>query len=53
MVGDNIGDSVPGVWAALGTMMALEARHRTGEGAFVDMAMYDCMATHMTSSMPF
>ncbi len=53
MVGDNIGDSVPGVWAALGTMMALEARHRTGEGAFVDMAMYDCMATHMTSTMPF
>ena len=33
--------------------MALEARHRTGEGAFVDMAMYDCMATHMTSTMPF
>ena len=53
MVGDNIGDSVPGVWAALGTMMALESRHRTGEGAFVDMAMYDCMATHMTSTMPF
>jgi crotonobetainyl-CoA:carnitine CoA-transferase CaiB-like acyl-CoA transferase len=53
MVGDNIGDSVPGVWAALGVMMALEARHRTGEGAFVDMAMYDCMAAHMTSTMPF
>jgi len=53
MVGDNIGDSVPGVWSALGVMMALEARHRTGEGAFVDMAMYDCMATHMTSTMPF
>ena len=53
MVGDNIGDSVPGVWAALGIMMALEARHRTGEGAFVDMAMYDCMTAHTTSTMPF
>ena len=53
MVGDNIGDSVPGVWTALGIMMALEARHRTGEGAFVDMSMYDCMAAHMTSTMPF
>ena len=53
MVGDNIGDSVPGVWTALGIMMALEARHRTGEGAFIDMAMYDCMAAHMTSTMPF
>ena len=53
MVGDNIGDSVPGVWTALGIMMALEARHRTGEGAFVDMSMYDCMAAHMTSTMPY
>ena len=53
MVGDNIGDSVPGVWTAWGIMMALEARHRTGEGAFVDMSMYDCMAAHMTSTMPF
>ena len=39
MVGDNIGDSVPGVWTALGIMMALEKRHRTGEGAFIDMSM--------------
>ena len=53
MVGDNIGDSVPGVWTALGIMMALEKRHRTGEGAFVDMSMYDCMAAHTTSTMPF
>ncbi|MDA0263445.1 MAG: CoA transferase, partial [Chloroflexi bacterium] len=53
MVGDNIGDSVPGVWTALGIMMALEARHKTGEGAFVDMAMYDCMVAHTTSTMPY
>ena len=52
MVGDNIGDSVPGVWAALGVMMALESRRKTGKGQHVDMAMYDCMAAHTTSSMP-
>ena len=52
MVGDNIGDSVPGVWTALGVMMALEARHKTGLGQHVDMAMYDCMVAHTTSSMP-
>ena len=52
MVGDNIGDSVPGVWTALGVMMALEARHKTGKGQHVDMAMYDCMVAHTTSSMP-
>tara|TARA_B100000378_G_C18050954_1_gene413204 strand:+ start:19 stop:1164 length:1146 start_codon:yes stop_codon:yes gene_type:complete len=52
MVGDNIGDTVPGVWSALGVMLALEARHKTGKGQHVDMAMYDCMVAHTTSSMP-
>ena len=53
MVGDNIGDSVPGVWAALGIVLALETRRKTGQGQHVDMAMYDCMTAHTTSSMPF
>ena len=53
MVGDNIGDSVPGVWTALGIVLALETRRKTGLGQHVDMAMYDCMAAHTTSSMPF
>ena len=52
MVGDNIGDSVPGLWTALGVLMALETRRKTGQGQHVDMAMYDCMAAHTTSSMP-
>ena len=53
MVGDNIGDSVPGVWTALGIMMALETRRKTGRGQHLDMAMYDCMVAHTTSIMPF
>ena len=52
MVGDNIGDSVPGVWTALGIMLALETRRKTGLGQMVDMAMYDCMMAHTTSTMP-
>ena len=52
MVGDNIGDSVPGLWTALGIMMALESKRKTGLGQHVDMAMYDCMVAHTTSSMP-
>jgi crotonobetainyl-CoA:carnitine CoA-transferase CaiB-like acyl-CoA transferase len=52
MVGDNIGDSVPGLWTALGVVLALETRHKTGLGQHVDMAMYDCMVAHTTSSMP-
>ena len=50
-VGDNIGDSVPGVWAALGIMMALETRRQTGRGQHVDVAMYECMVSHMVSNM--
>jgi len=46
MVGDNIGDSVPGLWTALGIMLALESRRRTGQGQYLDMAMYDCMVAH-------
>ncbi len=53
MVGDNIGDSVPGVWTALGIMLALEQRRKTGRGQHLDMAMYDCMVAHTTSIMPF
>ena len=50
-VGDNIGDSVPGVWTALGIMLALQSREKTGVGQLVDMSMYECMVSHMVSSM--
>ena len=50
-VGDNIGDSVPGVWTALGILLALESRRKTGRGQLVDMAMYECMVTHVVSNM--
>ena len=50
-VGDNIGDSVPGVWAALSIVLALETRRQTGHGQQVDVAMYECMAAHIISNM--
>ena len=50
-VGDNIGDSVPGVWAALSIVLALETRRQTGVGQHVDVAMYECMASHVISNM--
>jgi len=50
-VGDNIGDSVPGLWTALGVVLALESRRKSGRGQQVDMAMYECMATHLVSSI--
>ena len=50
-VGDNIGDSIPGVWAALGIVLALRSREQTGQGQHVDMAMYECMVAHTLSNM--
>ena len=52
-VGDNIGDSIPGVWTALGIVLALETRRQTGRGQYVDMAMYECMVSHIESNMNF
>ena len=50
-VGDNIGDSVPGLWTALGIVLALESKRKTGLGQYVDMAMYECLVTHTVSQM--
>ncbi len=50
-VGDNMGDSVPGVWAALGIVLALETLRQTGKGQHVDVSMYDCVASHVISNM--
>ena len=50
-VGDNIGDSIPGVWAALGIVLSLRSREQTGQGQHVDMAMYECMVAHTLSNM--
>ncbi|RPI43253.1 MAG: CoA transferase [Betaproteobacteria bacterium] len=44
-VGASIGDTIPAIWAALGIVLAIEQRHRTGLGQFIDVAMYDTMAS--------
>ena len=50
-VGDNIGDSIPGLWAALSIVLALETRRKTGRGQQIDVAMYECMVSHIESNM--
>ena len=39
--GVSLGDTMTGTFAALGTMMALFARERTGKGQVVDAAIYE------------
>ncbi|AYV45722.1 formyl-CoA transferase [Caulobacter flavus] len=45
--GISIGDSLSGLNAALGVMMALHARHATGKGQVVDAAIYESVLTVM------
>lgn len=40
-VGSGIGDTVPGLFAAFGTLAALREAERTGRGQYVDVAMVD------------
>lgn len=40
-----IADITTGVYAALGVLVALRARDRTGEGQFLDMALFDSQLT--------
>ena len=45
--GISIGDSLSGLNTALGVMMALHARQRTGRGQVVDTAIYESVLTVM------
>ena len=38
-----LGDTGSGLFAAVGLLAALRRRDRTGEGAYVDISMFDCM----------
>jgi len=45
--GISIGDSLSGLHAALGVMMALQSRHMTGKGQVVDAAIYESVLSVM------
>ena len=38
-----LGDTGAGLYAVIGTLAALNERHRTGKGSYVDVSMYDSM----------
>lgn len=50
--GISIGDSLAGLHAALGTMMALEYRHKTGRGQVVDTSIFESVLNMMESLVP-
>ncbi|TDD79870.1 CoA transferase [Actinomadura darangshiensis] len=50
--GISLGDELAGTFAALGTLVALHARHRTGRGQVVDAALYEAVLAMMESLVP-
>ncbi len=51
-VGISLGDSLAALFAALGTLVALHARSRTGRGQVVDSAIYEAVLALMESLLP-
>lgn len=47
--GISIGDSLAGLHGALGAMMALESRHKTGRGQIVDTSIFESVLNMMES----
>lgn len=50
--GISIGDSLAATYAALGTLMAVHHRHKTGRGQMVDSAIYESVFAMMESIVP-
>ena len=49
--GLSIGDSLAATYACLGALMALQHRHKTGEGQVVDSAIYEAVLANMESTV--
>ena len=50
--GVSLGDTMTGTFAALGTMMALYARERSGKGQIVDAAIYETVMAFIEGLIP-
>ena len=50
--GISLGDSLAAIFAAVGTLVALHSRDRTGRGQIVDSAIYEAVLGMMESLLP-
>jgi CoA:oxalate CoA-transferase len=51
--GHSVADITAGLYALIGALMAIEARHRTGKGQFVDVSMQDALMSTMASTFAY
>ena len=51
-VGVSIGDTLAALHGVIGVLMALQHRHRTGEGQVIDVALYEAVFNCMESLLP-
>ena len=51
-VGISIGDSLAAMYGAMGALMALHQRGKTGRGQMVDVALYEAVFSMMESMLP-
>jgi CoA:oxalate CoA-transferase len=51
--GHSVADITAGMFALVGILLALEARHQTGAGQFVDVSMLDSMISAMASNYAY
>ncbi len=51
--GHSVADITAGMFALIGILMAIEARHRSGKGQFVDVSMLDSMISAMVSNFAY
>ncbi len=48
--GHSVADVTAGLFALVGALMALQARHRTGRGQFIDVSMMDTLMSSMLAN---
>ena len=51
-VGVSIGDTLSALYGVIGAMFAIEARHSSGKGQVVDVALYESVFSVMESMLP-
>ncbi|SDR53888.1 CoA:oxalate CoA-transferase [Paraburkholderia fungorum] len=50
-VGVSIGDIASGLFCAVSVLAALEGRHKSGQGTFIDVSMMDCQLALMENAV--